>query len=91
VEIPLNSGLVSIIGQKGSGKSALAEVIAHAADSWETDEPGSFIQRAGAYIDDLSIRLKWADNEETDARLGDEQTGGPGMEAGAHAVCDPLP
>jgi energy-coupling factor transporter ATP-binding protein EcfA2 len=75
VEIPLNPGLVSIIGQKGSGKSALAEVIAHAANSWETDEPGSFIRRAGAYIDDLSIRIRWADNEKTHTRLGDEQTG----------------
>lgn len=76
VEIPLNAGLVSIIGQKGSGKSALAEVVAHAANSWETDErDSSFIHRAGSYLDELSIRLKWADNQETNARLGDDQTG----------------
>jgi hypothetical protein len=30
-QIPLNAGLVSIIGQKGSGKSALADLIAFAA------------------------------------------------------------
>jgi energy-coupling factor transporter ATP-binding protein EcfA2 len=75
VEIPLNPGLVSIIGQKGSGKSALAELIAHAADSWETDEAGSFIRRAGPLINDLSMRLKWLDDTETNARLGDEQIG----------------
>ena len=74
-EIPLNPGLVSIIGQKGSGKSAMAEIIAHAAGSWEPNEDGSFICRASPYIDNLSIRLKWADNEETHARLGDEQAG----------------
>jgi energy-coupling factor transporter ATP-binding protein EcfA2 len=75
VEIPLNAGLVSIIGQKGSGKSALAELIAHAASSWQTDEAGSFIRRAGPLIEDLSMRLKWLDDSETSARLGDEQIG----------------
>ena len=33
--IPLNAGLVSIIGQKGTGKSALAELLAYAAGSWQ--------------------------------------------------------
>jgi hypothetical protein len=33
-DIQLNSSLVSIIGQKGSGKSALADLIALAAGSW---------------------------------------------------------
>ena len=47
VEIPLNAGLVSIIGQKGSGKSALAELVAYAAGSWLSDEPDSFLKRAG--------------------------------------------
>ena len=50
VEIPLNAGLVSIIGQKGSGKSALAEIIAYTGGSWVTDEPGSFLKRAGAHL-----------------------------------------
>jgi energy-coupling factor transporter ATP-binding protein EcfA2 len=75
VEIPLNPGLVSIIGQKGSGKSALAEVIAHAANSWETEEPGSFIRRAAGHIDDMAVRIAWSEGDPTDARLGDEQTG----------------
>ena len=33
VSVPLNSGLVSIIGNKGNGKSALAEAMAWTADS----------------------------------------------------------
>ena len=33
VEIPLNASLVSIVGQKGSGKSALADLVAYAAGS----------------------------------------------------------
>lgn len=74
LEVPLNPGLVSIIGQKGSGKSALAEIAAHAADSWNTEEPGSFLRRAGSYLDDVSVTLTWADGTSTEARLGDEQS-----------------
>lgn len=74
VEIPLNAGLVSIIGQKGSGKSALAEITAHTAGSWETEEPSSFIKRAGAHLQDLGVTLVWADGHTTDGRLGDGQT-----------------
>ena len=75
VEIPLNAGLVSIIGQKGSGKSALAEVAAYCAGSWQTDDPGSFLRRAGGYLHDLVITLRWADGERIEGRLGDEQSG----------------
>ncbi len=74
VEIPLNMGLVSIIGQKGSGKSALAEVTAHTAGSWETEEPGSFIRRAGPHLQDLVVTMNWAEGNPTKARLGDGQS-----------------
>lgn len=74
VEIPLNRGLVSVIGKKGSGKSALAEIIAHAADSWATDEPGSFKKRAGAHLKDLDVMLTWGDGKTTCKRLGEEQS-----------------
>lgn len=73
VEIPLNAGLVSIIGQKGSGKSALAELIAYAAGSWNTTESGSFIRRAGSHLQKLSVQLHWSDGELTEQRLGDAQ------------------
>jgi energy-coupling factor transporter ATP-binding protein EcfA2 len=74
LEIPLNPGLVSIIGQKGSGKSALAEIVAHAADSWNTEEAGSFLRRAGPYLDEVSVTLNWADGSSIKARLGDDQS-----------------
>jgi len=74
VEISLNSSLVSIIGQKGSGKSALAELIAYAAGSWVTDEAGSFLRRAGNRIQDLNVELQWADGRTSRARIGDEQS-----------------
>lgn len=74
VEIPVNAGLVSIIGQKGSGKSALAEVIAYSAGSWATDESGSFLRRAGAHLKELSVELEWADGSISKIRLGDDQS-----------------
>lgn len=74
VEIPLNSGLVSVIGQKGSGKSALAELIAYAAGSWETTEPGSFIRRANSHIQKLTVTLNWAEGSPTIQRIGDPQS-----------------
>ena len=73
-EIPLNAGLVSIIGQKGSGKSALAELMAYAAGSWNTADPASFLARAGDLIEDLTVTLTWADNKMTTHRIGDPQT-----------------
>lgn len=74
VEIPLNAGLISVIGQKGSGKSALAEIIAYAAGSWVTDEAGSFLKRAGAHLKEMKTELVWADGEVTPVTLGDEQS-----------------
>jgi len=70
-EIPLNPGLVSIIGQKGSGKSALVELIAYAAGSWQTPEHSSFLQRAGKHIEGLTIQLSWADGASTTHCIGD--------------------
>jgi hypothetical protein len=73
-KIPLNAGLVSIIGQKGSGKSALAETIAYAGGSWVTDEPGSFLKRAGAHLENMTAELEWADDTVSEIRLGEEQS-----------------
>ena len=60
-EIPLNSAMVSIIGQKGSGKSALADLIAFAAGSWDSKDEGSFLRRSRGNLEGLEITLKWAD------------------------------
>ncbi len=76
VAMPLNAGLVSIIGQKGSGKSALAELIAYAAGSWGTDEAESFLRRAGPHLQDITVELQWADDSVSQIRLGDNQSDG---------------
>ena len=71
--IPLNAGLVSIIGQKGSGKSALAELIAFAAESWHEDSSGSFLRRAGDHLQNFSVELEWADGRPFSVDLSNGQ------------------
>lgn len=70
-EILLNPGMISIIGQKGSGKSALADLIALAAGSLDSKDEASFLWRAGSHLDGLEIKLKWADSSESSGRVGD--------------------
>lgn len=65
-DIPLNPGLVAIIGARGSGKTALADVIAAGCDAitpagWKADEnvSPSFLARARKLIGDSSATLTW--------------------------------
>lgn len=65
--IPFNPGLVAIIGARGSGKTALADVIAAGCDSitpaaWNADEDisPSFLVRAKTLIGDAKVALTWA-------------------------------
>ncbi len=65
-DIPLNPGLVAIIGARGSGKTALADVIAAGCDAispsgWDADEniSPSFLARAHSLIGDATTTLTW--------------------------------
>lgn len=65
-DIPLNHGLVAIIGARGSGKTALVDVIAAGCDaisspSWDADEniSPSFLARARRLIGDATTTLTW--------------------------------
>ncbi|MER8671233.1 AAA family ATPase [Mesorhizobium sp. M1156] len=65
-DIPLNPGLVAIIGARGSGKTALADVIAAGCDAittagWDADEniSPSFLARARRLIGDATATLTW--------------------------------
>ena len=63
-EVLLNDGLVTIIGAKGSGKTALADLIAHAADATnEARGPASFVMKAAPLLDGLEIELEWGDGD----------------------------
>ena len=61
--LPLNSGLVAIIGARGSGKTALLEMLAaggHAAKT-STAGSGSFLQKAEELLYDAEAVLTWGD------------------------------
>lgn len=62
--IELNDGLVTIIGAKGSGKTALADLIAYAASAEEEDPgPASFLAKARDLLGGIEVELDWADGE----------------------------
>lgn len=74
--VPLNPGLVAIIGARGSGKTALADVIAagcHAISETVWDGDGdispSFLVRARPLIGEAKAKLKWGGGELTEAHL----------------------
>ena len=70
--ISLNGGLVAVIGQKGSGKSALAELVSFASGSWLDDDASSFLKRAGSHLDDLCVTLEWVDGTTYTVKIGGE-------------------
>lgn len=69
-EVPLNPGLVCIIGARGSGKTALADLIAagaFAAGSQLTER--SFIHRAKPALKDEKVELRWLNGTGTSSRV----------------------
>ena len=59
--LPLNPGLVAIIGARGSGKTALVEMIATGCDAIPKNQSNqaSFIARAGNLLGNASVQLHW--------------------------------
>jgi ABC-type cobalamin/Fe3+-siderophores transport system ATPase subunit len=77
-EIELNSNLVSIIGGRGTGKTALLDVIALAANKdWNEIESNenSFLRKANSKFPGLKITLKWMDNTEDSFQLNEDRHG----------------
>ncbi len=57
----LNPGLVAVIGARGSGKTALADMIAAGCDSYEESEDRpSFLARAREHLSGSRVSLKWS-------------------------------
>ena len=74
-DIGLNSGLVAIIGARGSGKTALAEMIAVGCYALpEVNNPKSFISRTNedGYLAGASISVSWLHGIEPEQRLLDQ-------------------
>ena len=82
-EIPLNPGLVAIIGARGSGKTALADVVAAGCDAitpagWDADEniSPSFLARARRLIGDATTTLTWGGGAMVTRSLGGSDANG---------------
>lgn len=78
--LPLNSGMVAIIGNKGSGKSALSDIIAHLCGS-RTMNNASFLNNERFrkppknFSRDYTGTLTWADGTSTSRELNDTNYG----------------
>ena len=72
-ELYLNSGLVAIIGNKGSGKSALADILALAGNSKCKTSDYSFLNNkkflAHRYAEKFEAQLTWCDSSENKINL----------------------
>ncbi|MCY4635666.1 MAG: hypothetical protein OXG04_14365 [Acidobacteria bacterium] len=82
-KLPLNSGLVTIIGARGSGKTALAEMIVTGCDGvpavvWDGDAPptSSFLMRARSHLGEGRVRLVWGGGDEASRYLDGRDSGG---------------
>ncbi len=82
-DIPLNPGLVAIIGARGSGKTALADVIAAGCDAispsgWDMDENSSpsFLARARSLIGDATTTLTWGNGTTVNRSLDGSDANG---------------
>ncbi len=70
--VPINPGLVAIIGPRGSGKTALADLMAAGANSAQPfDNAKSFVRRAGSLLDDSVAAVSWTDGEVSTQALRD--------------------
>lgn len=82
--ILLNPGLVAIIGARGSGKTALADIIAAGCDAipgdaWRAaeDVSPSFLVRARPAIGNGKVRLKWGGGTESTRHLDGRDSNDP--------------
>jgi hypothetical protein len=83
-KIPLNPGLVSIIGARGSGKTALADVMAAGSDAFTwTDSSAaenvspSFLVRAQPVISDDRVTIGWGGGVRVTRALDGRDANGP--------------
>ena len=68
-ELRLNPGLIAIIGEKGSGKTALTDCLAHAAGD-QLHSKDSFLARAGDHLSGMQVTLRWANQREETGIVG---------------------
>lgn len=70
--VPLNPGLIAIIGARGSGKTALADLIAAGGYALSSHlNSSSFIRRAAEYLADSESTLTWESGDTSSIPLRD--------------------
>jgi hypothetical protein len=79
--VPINTGLVAIIGARGSGKTALADLIAVGAGSGQPfDNGASFVSRAGRLLHGSRSTVQWSDDDKTEHGLFGAYSADPWLE-----------
>ena len=73
----LNEGLVSIIGGKGSGKTAILDLIAYSTDSYKSYEKDetkskSFLKRAFRELTGAKIKIEWDEGKFDEKEIGNK-------------------
>ena len=67
--VELNAGLTAVIGGRGSGKTALVDMIAAGCSSYvESEENPSFLARAREHLSGSRVVVKWSSGEEVQAQ-----------------------
>ncbi|MGU2418770.1 TrlF family AAA-like ATPase [Burkholderia cenocepacia] len=68
--VPLNAGMVAIVGARGSGKTALADLIAAGAFGVSHQlSRSSFLRRASEFLTNSSVKLTWGNREHTENQV----------------------
>jgi len=71
----LNEGMVAIIGARGSGKTALADLVAHAGNSPRPIEgEESFLTRAKPFLSSATVTADWSDGTHSEHALSQAPT-----------------
>lgn len=71
-EIDLNSQLVAVVGGKGTGKTALVDLVANCyTDRERTEDRNSFVRRIGDYRPAINTELEFRDGQRFRKSLGD--------------------
>ena len=72
VEVPLNPGLVAVTGGKGSGKTALVDLLAHCfVDRKDIPDRNSFVRRIAPDAPQLAIEVRFLNDEVFHKTLAD--------------------
>jgi AAA domain, putative AbiEii toxin, Type IV TA system len=65
--VPINAGMLAIIGSRGSGKTALADLIATGAFGVSSQlSKSSFLRRAAKFLTNSNVKVTWEAGDDTE-------------------------